>query len=153
MDAYASHIPLLIRACLLTAGPVLELGMGDNSTPILIELCRKRMLVSMDNDNFWYEKELPLFKDQWIKPILVDPEWNNFYPPFFHYGVVFVDIQPAEMRPKMIQWAVQRSDIVVAHDSQDLKIDWSIFRYHKCETPWLGLPSTAIASNVIDVTT
>jgi hypothetical protein len=152
MDAYASHIPLLIRACLATSGPILELGMGDNSTKILIEFCKNRPLISFENDPLWMEKFSHLFKNQWFKPFLVDHQWKNFTPPFCRYGVVFVDLQPSDLRPEIIRKVSGLGDILVAHDSQDIKIDWSIFKYHKLETSWLNLPETAICSNIFDVT-
>lgn len=49
----ASHYPVLAAALARTTGPVLEMGMGDYSTPMLHMLCKDRLLVSVENDPVW----------------------------------------------------------------------------------------------------
>ena len=46
-----SHLPVLIKMVLMTDGPILELGTGFFSTPVLHWLCaeKKRKLVSYDS--------------------------------------------------------------------------------------------------------
>ncbi len=55
IEAAGSHFPVLAAAVARTAGqgPVLELGMGDYSTPMLHLLCHDRLLVSADNSARW----------------------------------------------------------------------------------------------------
>jgi hypothetical protein len=50
-----THLPLLMRAIINTTGPVLELGVGWNSTPVLHEACSGRLLVSVENEPQWAE--------------------------------------------------------------------------------------------------
>jgi hypothetical protein len=54
---YGTHIAPLLTAVLATDGPVLELGCGDFSTPLLHAICAKqnRLLVSTDTDKAWLE--------------------------------------------------------------------------------------------------
>ncbi len=55
MDRYATHQRALVGAVLRTTGPVLELGAGDYSTPLLHEICtaQNRMLITIEDDASW----------------------------------------------------------------------------------------------------
>lgn len=154
MDPYATHLPHLIRAVLMTGGPVLELGMGDYSTPVLLELCCKarpcvRRLLSFENDPAWFEK----FKttDVFWVPLLVKPDWSDFRV-IGQFSVIFIDLHPAELRPTVLEAVRDRGDIIVAHDSESLAFDWTRFKHHREFTSPEG-PRTMLASNIIDVTT
>lgn len=52
---WASHLPALLACVLSTEGPVLELGVGHFSTPILHAVCEvlRRTLVSVEKDPQW----------------------------------------------------------------------------------------------------
>ena len=52
-----SHLPILLRAMKATTGPVLELGAGIYSTPILHALCQieGRKLVTYESDPEFFE--------------------------------------------------------------------------------------------------
>ena len=59
VDNWGSHQPLLIHLVnTIAEGPVLEFGMGDNSTPLLHLICekQKRNLYSYDFDANWLNK-------------------------------------------------------------------------------------------------
>jgi hypothetical protein len=55
MDLVATHQRLLIGAALRTNGPILELGCGWYSTPLLHEIAeaQKRLVVTADNNYDW----------------------------------------------------------------------------------------------------
>lgn len=154
MDPYATHLPHLIRAVLMTGGPVLELGMGDYSTPILLELCCfarpcVRRLLSVENDPVWFDKCKTRDTVHWC-PLLVKPDWSDFEitGPF---SVIFVDLHPPELRKPVLEKIWERGDIIVAHDSEALPFDWTRFNHCQEFTSPEG-PRTMLASNVIDVT-
>lgn len=52
---HGTHLPALMHYVLITEGPVLELGCGHYSTPVLHDLCRgmRRRLVSVEADPDW----------------------------------------------------------------------------------------------------
>ncbi len=62
MDMYGTHMACLIAAVINTTGPVLELGSGHYSTPLLHVLCSPhdgkpaRLLVSTETELNWLNK-------------------------------------------------------------------------------------------------
>lgn len=118
---WASHIPVLIKTLELSDGPVLELGMGMMSTPLMHILCEasNRELTSYDSDER-YVKEFSKFASgshniglvtRWSAPditsIIRSTEWS----------VVLVDQKPAEARIEAIQ-LLTKADYIIVHDTQ-----------------------------------
>lgn len=151
MDPYATHLPHLIRAVLIAGGPVLELGTGDYSTPILREICRhqKRALTSFENDPVWFGKfnDLPL--DSFLSIHKVAPDWSDLHLDL-DYSVIFLDLHPPEFRKPVLERIWKRGDIIVAHDSEVLAFDWAQCKYHHEFTSPEG-PKTMVAGNTLDV--
>src|SRR5574337_5914 len=114
---WASHIPILIKALETTDGPVLELGMGINSTPLLHILCadQGRFLDSYDTDgrftdmfsNYKTANHCITLVENWD-----DWKWN-------HYGVALVDQKPAAARAQTVK-QIFDTELIVLHDSQDI---------------------------------
>ena len=54
-QCWASHLPSLFSCLLATNGPVLEVGAGDWSTPLLRQYCKtaERKFVSIEEDPVW----------------------------------------------------------------------------------------------------
>jgi hypothetical protein len=103
-----SHIPLLASVVAIARpGPVLELGVGDSSTPLLREMCR-----AMGREHFRLD---------------TSPEWCERYdaiplsiglPIFAHeWAVVFVDTSPPPNRLELVRLA--RSEFIVVHDTDN----------------------------------
>src|SRR4030066_199441 len=85
---YGTHIVPLLASVFATRGDILELGMGDYSTPVLHEIIRyqwsagvKRFLFSWDNNREWVNNFIDLatnfhfiecvdFKDTLDVPVL-----------------------------------------------------------------------------------
>ena len=135
--AWASHIPVLVRMMGLSHGPVLELGIGLFSTPLLHWLCleRRRRLYSYDNSEYFVEKARNFRTDWHI--IEAVPDWTKLDLDIEHWGMAFVDHAPTEDRhleAKRLAWL---ADYVVLHDS-DRKGDrfthyseiYSLYKYH-----------------------
>jgi hypothetical protein len=130
--------------------PVLELGVGEGSTPYLRSYCdeRKRRLLSYDNNNSWAEKygamELPVNNPN-------DYMWS------LPYSVVLVDHAPGEHRRVALRLLLN-AEIIVIHDSEpagwtaaDYRVreEFKRFRYvadYEDQGAW----ATAL-SNTIDV--
>jgi len=153
---YGSHLPLLMRVMEMTTGPVLELGAGIFSTPILHYICwrDKRQLVSMDNDPRFYEwagrfrntyHELMLVKDWAVADI--EHAWD----------VALVDHSPGERRIVEIERLAQWAKYIIIHDTNGrwnkaYHYDriWPMF--HSIYTFTQVEPSTTVVSNFVDVT-
>lgn len=110
-DPYSTHQRLLVRGLMETTGPVLELGCGHYSTPILQEICNAqgRDLLSLDNHPAWVKQ----FSAKTIR-------WEHFSPTR-SYGLVVVDHAdpPKHERWKQVLKLLPCCDTFVTHDTQD----------------------------------
>lgn len=156
---WGSHLPMLIKAFLHTKGPVLELGCGDFSTPVLHELCAyfQRSLLSADSDLSWIDN----FKDlenSWHKFIYIPvfetkknsklELWNSI--PLQDWGMIFVDHAPIRRRVDDIARFKDHAQIIVVHDYE--KIDKEIFNEFKYKYVYERYVSqTILISNVINL--
>ena len=117
---WGSHLPMLAACVAATSGDVLELGVGDFSTPVLHALCGAtgRNLVSVEDDMAWCHKLALRFTTQ---------DWHKFYNnPYddFHRGfpnrnwsVALIDNSPGgERRAKDFILLLPRTEWVVVHD-------------------------------------
>lgn len=107
-----SYKPLLWESLEVTRDlglPVLELGCGNGSTPILRKYCKdnKLKLFSYDNDKSWAEK----FNANYV------PDWE--VKSFWHmdFGVALIDHAPGEHRKLAIS-RLRHVRILVAHDTE-----------------------------------
>ena len=98
MDPAGTHLPVLRHMVGITTGPVLEMGMGYNSTPILHELCPNRLLVSLDSEAEWVEK-FAGFRSATHK-IKTEPNWDDTtqYLKSVLWDVILIDHHPCERR-------------------------------------------------------
>lgn len=133
-NAYATHQPVLIAVVkrLLHDRPVLELGCGSGSTPLLHELCCKtRSLVSVDNLQTWAEPFLESaspnhkFLTMGFDEILVADLG------FTDWGLVFIDQGDWHSRGQCITHFKDSADFIVVHDSDPYQ--WAIpdFKNHQ----------------------
>lgn len=134
---YGSHIPVLVKALSLTDGPVLELGAGIYSTPVLHWMCapKKRELVTYDNDS----KYLDMYgiKDFQCEfhTVLCVSDWDDADIER-NWGVVFVDHKPSERRKVDVARVADYADYVVIHDTDSEKHYqyseiYSLFKYRR----------------------
>ena len=106
-----SHIPILLEVLSKTKGPVLELGAGWYSTPLLYWLCKEqgRGFVSYETDEDWAKNMDGM--TQYVKrydDVPADKEW----------GMVFIDHAPAERRIVDIKRFRELADYIVVHDTE-----------------------------------
>ena len=117
-DPYSTHQRLLVRGLMETTGPVLELGCGHYSTPIVQEICRSqnREMTSLDNHPAWVRQ----FDAKTVR-------WDRFTPDC-SYGLVMVDHAdpPHHQRWKQILKLLPWCDTFVAHDTED-----PLYGYHE----------------------
>jgi len=118
MDKEGTHFPILAACVARTQGPVLELGCGEYSTPMLHFLCNGRRLVSLEDDPDWINKYKELetnwhtlqFVDKWADARIIDEvKWD----------VAFVDHAPAEQRIQEIKRLKNLAKHIVIHDTEN----------------------------------
>ena len=127
MDLYGTHFPVLAAAVAKTTGPVLELGMGEFSTPMLHYMCEgeRRYLLSVDANREWVDKyrayegkhhSIQLERD-WAEAVAYALDQCDAY------SVIFVDFAPGEMRAPVIERLKDKGHFIVAHDTEECDRD------------------------------
>jgi len=113
----SSHLSILIKLVLMTNGPILELGTGFYSTPVLHWLCaeNKRKLVSYESSEQYIEVANNYIAD-FHEVHLVD-DWSKI-DISQHWSIVFVDHWPSSQRRIEIERVANNADYVIAHDSE-----------------------------------
>lgn len=117
MDAaYFSHVPILSACMSLSSGPVLELGAGYGSTPMLHGLCAasNRPLTTLESNADWLDTFTQLRRD-WhtiksVPDFLDIPEYKQYW------GLAFVDHGIALQRAVSIT-NLRHVPIIVVHDT------------------------------------
>jgi hypothetical protein len=144
---YRTHEPILAAAVAIARpGPVLELGCGTFSTPLLRAMCGAmgRRLVSVESDE--------RFAKAWR---VVHPEPGHEILDAIPltgepWSVVFVDHAPASARMKDVERLAESAEFLVLHDTEDPVYEWQrlgeLFTFradYRRMKPW-----TSVVSNV-----
>lgn len=165
MNPYATHLPLLLKALAATSGDVLELGIGESSTPVLHEICRvqERRLVSIDSDPKFYEEYRGKYGSDLHSFYLADVDWDTVLSgkvivrsELVPWSVVLVDHRPAKRRSNDAAWFAHMAKYVVCHDTEpenDRFYRWgkafSAFKYRYDDVR--VVPHTTVLSNEHDL--
>lgn len=117
-QGHLSHYPILAAALARTTGPVLELGMGWGSSPMLHAMCRlmKRTLASYETNREWYE--LFAWMDEprhWVSWV---PDIARAQFPILDYDVAFIDFAPGEPRRDVALGLAERARFILLHDAE-----------------------------------
>lgn len=126
---WSSHLPILIKVLNISEGPVLEMGMGPFSTPVIHWLCldQKRILVSYENDLNYFNQN-KVFGAAWHQIKLVK-NWSQADIENTHWGLAFIDHTPELRRSIDIKRISNKADYIVVHDSEEK----SEHKYHFTE--------------------
>jgi len=133
---YGSHAIVLLAVLYVSkSGPILELGMGPTSTPLLhnVALQQKRVLISADSDLQWinhfsyFTVNNSLHKLKYIEvKSQMGIEWSQSgIHDFQDWTVVFIDHRPGTRRQFDLMLYADRSRIVVLHDTEQS----SLYKY------------------------
>jgi len=130
-----------------TDGPVLEMGCGNYSTPVLSQMCRGRKMLSVESDAAWMAKFTDLAGPD--HQFIAVKDWSEFVLPDFPWDVVFINHEPAARRIVDIGLLMDKAKMLVVHDTEsaDYYGYESIlpkFRYrfdYKRWTPWTTVVS------------
>jgi len=114
MDPWATHLPALLACVAHTMGPVLELGCGVYSTPVLHAACAGRHLVSVDRHAPWVQRFAHMrSKDH---AVICAPDGAELAA--HEWDVVLVDSTPAQGRIEEIARLRATSRLLVIHDTE-----------------------------------
>ena len=112
---WSSHFPVLIKALQITTGPVLELGTGLYSTPLMHWLCfdKNRPIVSYEHDPkyFKYNKQ---FGSNLHEMCLIE-DWSKFNVQAY-WDVVLIDCD-STVRHDLAKKLAYNSQYIVLHDT------------------------------------
>ncbi len=152
IDLCGTHIPALTKLLSLNnPEPVLELGAGYNSTPILYWNCKanNRKFVSYENYKDWCDKVggITTFTDNWD---MIDID-NTFW------DIALIDHRPALRRKTDAVRLKNNARFVVLHDSEpeiDRFYHYSrVYKHFKYRYDFKNIkPYTTILSNFEDPT-
>ena len=144
----STHMPLLIKCVLHTDGPILELGTGLYSTPLLHWLAseKQRPLISHDDNEMYYQWARQ-FQNGYHRIRLVT-DWNKLNIKG-HWSVALID-QSSRSRSDTVIALKDKVDFIVIHDSDSnhpYKYDriWPHFKYRFNYTK--QQPNTTVVSN------
>lgn len=145
-----SHLPMLWLGLTLTKGRVTELGSGEGSTSLLRQYCQyeSRPFFSFDSNKDWAEKTMSRFV----------PDWDNVELWKEPCELLFVDEAPGEHRIKAISEMVNKVDVIVIHDTEEVgagdygyKNIWPLFKFRLNYNRLGPGAGCSIVSNKVDV--
>lgn len=137
MDPYSSHVPVLAACIRLLSrpgedfyGPVLELGVGDYSTPLLHLAIQDRSVVSVDTKADWIERFADLRRPG--HEIIQVATWHDWHAsPVYrsmYWELAFIDHGAFYRRAADAAALKGRCRFVVVHDSEPERA--ASYRYH-----------------------
>lgn len=152
IPVYGTHYPILAAAVQRTSGPVLELGCGHFSTPLLHFMCMepKRHLVTVESDKDWMGQFLGMASETHSFIQMDDPEWvaGKIIGSKPTWGVAFVDHSSGEKRNGNILLLKDKAEFIVVHDTENPWYGYeSVFSTFKYRSDWRTLvPWTTVIS-------
>lgn len=118
-DDYATHYPVMAAAIARTRGPVLELGCGEGSTPLIHYAAHGRFIMTAETDLEWMKRfdgyRIP--NQHEFEHVVL---WENFtyIESLVHIGCALVDCAPGEERHKLAIRLARKAQFVILHDSE-----------------------------------
>lgn len=153
VKGWSTHNYVLLQCLLASKGPVLEVGSGLYSTPLLHWMCRLqgRKLLTYENEQEFYDMAR-VFKSRMHRVEHIE-DWDtmDFNT---HWGVVLIDHHPEKRRAVDIVNFKDSADYIVIHDTDredkyDFAKAWPHFKYRYT---WQGCkPWTTVVSNTKDL--
>ena len=157
-SVYGSHLSALVAALLATDGPVLELGCGFFSTPMLHAMCEHdgRRLVSIETSPEYFGTMLERYGSDGHELYYVhqhEPFALSSIPKLADvlvWAVVLVDQESYHQRALDIDYLADKAEYLVVHDAENPIGDNLFDDFSTCL--WLQgygiVPDTAVVSNL-----
>ena len=151
--AHTTHMPMLIKTVQMSKGPILELGAGIFSTPLLHWLCSEdsRRLDTYESHPDYYDFA-KRFQSKYHR-IHLTKDWQDIDLKK-HYSVVLIDHWPEKQRGIDVIKLKNNADYIVLHDSElEKKYGYDkVWKHFKYIYHWkFCTPHTTILSNFKDV--
>ena len=148
-NPYGSHLQVLLTCVKNTKGAVLELGVGDFSTPALHEACSGRLLLSADTDSGW------LFRFENLRGgVHQFHAVNRWADPWFFYlqdwDVAFIDSDTPNTRVIAIEKLADRAKFIVVHDTDNSGYEDALAKFKYRYDNKSVRPFTTVVSNFED---
>ena len=153
---WGSHIPVLVKVFEISQGPILELGTGVFSTPILHTLClsKDRQLVSYENDPYYFERHGDFRTDK--HQIILVSNWDDIKIENTFWNVALIDHKPEERRKTEVKRLANNTKYIILHDSESRNEKlykyseiYPLFKYRFDYTACY--PHTTVLSNFVDL--
>lgn len=117
-DEWGSHFGAVLACLAVTSGPVLELGVGHCSTPLLHAFCMasKRHLVSVEQNEDWFELFRSKYEEEGHE--FIKGEYSDEVPKLWaSRSVTLIDNSPGgERRRDDFIMLLPLSEFVIVHD-------------------------------------
>ena len=117
---YGTHREVLKAVLKVVNKPVLELGAGDYSTPLIHNLLKDRRIpiVTIDHDRVWLSKyeEFKTKYHSFLKISRNEDLMKYFEEDKTDWGLVFIDNGSWRMRYEAVRRYSQTADYIVLHD-------------------------------------
>lgn len=148
MSGWASHLPALAACVAHTNGPVLELGAGAYSTPMLHALCAKRELLTIESNIEWLA-EFGMFDRGNHRLVLSDKIDSAMGQA---WDVVLVDSAPGGSRVRFMESLRGQVRLFVVHDTQPGPVCYHYDRIlpsfpYRVESTWHPTRTTVVSDS------
>ena len=144
-DPYATHQRMLVKYLMRTTGPIVEIGCGDYSTPLIHEIAaaQGRTVLTLESNAEWLHR-FSGYKTDWHSLRHV-ASWDDWQPEG-RYGLAFIDHTPGNRRPVEYLKLRDVADILILHDTEARGYDWQTIYSHidHIETDADIKPSTTV---------
>jgi hypothetical protein len=148
---WSTHMPIVIKLVQATTGPVMELGAGLYSTPLLHWLCAeaRRKLVSYESVEEFY-KFCKTFQSRNHRIKFVN-DWRKVKVKGY-YSVILIDHTTERRFKDAIKWK-NNADYIILHDSNGGEYQYDkVYPYFKYIYHWkFSKPWTTVVSNFKDL--
>ena len=122
MNPFATHMPLLLACLRHTTGPVLEIGSGWFSTPLVAAFATDRLVRTIESNPDWYDRISRVATYQPITrhrhQILFVPDYDDAPILDHEWSVVLLDHEPPPRRGHDAQRLRDHCQLMIGHDSE-----------------------------------
>jgi hypothetical protein len=122
MNPFATHMPVLLACLRHTTGPVLELGSGWFSTPLVAAFATDRLVRTVETNHEWYDRISRICTYQPITrhrhQVIYVPDYDDAPIDDHHWSVVLLDHEPPPRRGVDALRLRDRCQLMIGHDSE-----------------------------------
>ena len=122
MNPFATHISILLACLEHTQGPVLELGSGLFSTPVIAAFAVDRFVRTIESDPNWHARVCQFCNVQPVTKhrhqVVYVPDYEDAPIADHHWSVVLLDHEPPARRGIDAARLRDNCQLLIGHDSQ-----------------------------------